>query len=163
MVILKFNPEIRTKLSYSVPVSYGDPQYEKKKMFSFSLYENNVIREIVFLQNRVVKHYFNQNQFLSTIENFDQSSKLVRAVNFELFEESDTRLKFREFLHFSEVGNHGILENQGNDQFYLGFHRVASYLGYKISAKFFGNNLSLFKEEHYFKEESGTPVLDKVF
>jgi hypothetical protein len=39
MTVLEYNSEIRTKTTYTVPILFGEPQYDKKKIFSYSIYD----------------------------------------------------------------------------------------------------------------------------
>ena len=163
MIILKFNSEIESKVCYNAPILYGDPQYDKKKIFSYSVYESRIIKEIIFGENRVIKYHFDIYDDLSRIEYFNSFGESIHAINIEKLEEDNNLLKFREFLFYEETGNIGILTKTDNEKFNLSFHRVESLLGHKVSASFFGNDISLFKEVQFFKEKTGTLILDKVY
>lgn len=164
MTILEFNSEIRTKTTYAVPVLFGEPQYDKKKILSYSIYDNNVINELKFKQNRLKKYFFDKTNFLSRIETYNKSSRLETRVNFELIEKKENNILFRHFFVNTEVGNHGRLEIQNEtNTSVLKFTRVNSFLGYKIQAHFIGNDISLFQEEHHFKYDKDQLFLESVY
>jgi hypothetical protein len=163
MITLEFNPNIRSKKTYKVPINLGEALYDKRKLFSYSIYEDNIIREFIFGENRVLKYIFDDTGFLRQIEKYSENGNQEYSTSFELLEKENQNIRFREYFRRSQAGNHGHLQfNQETKSFSLTFHRVNSYFGYKVEAIYLGNDLSLAIEEQYYKCETERPILENI-
>lgn len=150
---LEYNPNIISKTTFNVPVLFGDIQYSKRKLFSYSIYENEVIREIRFLSRKVLRYEYDKQRFLSKIKIYDENNG-IETFEFEFVERSGNHIEFRDWTPGNGNGNHGTLTSIDNGQQYeLKFHRVDSYLGYNIKANFKADKMGLFTEEQYFQRE----------
>lgn len=154
MTNLEFNQNIASKTTYSVPVLFGEPKYDNRKLYSYSIYEDNIVKEIRFHDKNIIKYYFDQDNFLSVIDTYNQNNELTRT-KIELIEKSDNKTIFRDSTPGNGDGNHGTFEFKNeNRDCELTFHRVNSFLGYNFKGLFKCNELGLFNEEQYFQGDS---------
>ena len=155
MTILTFDENIASKTTYHVPVLFGDPKYDDRKLFSYSIYEDKIVKEVRFAEKEVVIWHFDQSNFLSLIETYNESNQLLKT-KIEFIEKTDGKFIFRDWTPGNGDGNHGTLSFvNGRQNCELNFHRVDSFLGYHIKGVFKCNELGLFVEEKYYQWDLG--------
>lgn len=148
MTILELNPDIVSKTAFIIPTLFGELKYDKRRLFSYSIYESNIVKEVRFCDRKVIIYAFGENKFLSSINIYEGDKKY--KINIELIEKTETEIKFRDWSPGNGDGNHGTLEilDSGLTR-NLRFPRVDSFLGYKMKATFKCNDSGMFLEEHY--------------
>lgn len=162
MFNLIYDKNISKKISLEVPIRFGVEKGEDCTLFSYSIYENRKIREVRFNERIVVNYNFDNSLFLHSREVFDEFGTFVTGEKYELKEESDSILRFREYDKYSNVGNIGTIKKNENGEMSLSWHRVDSYMGYKVKATFHGESLGQILKEEYYRFDLPVETLTKV-
>jgi len=156
--MLFYNPNIRRKITYKRPLIFGKPQ--ERVLYSYSIFENLEVIEIVFDEKITNKYQYNiESKFLDSLRVYDRNNELKRKYFFDITKQEDNFLEFKEsyFKRDNQAGCYGKLlyetsGHKGNCN--LTFHRVDSFLGYKIKLKIFRNNCGDFSVEEYYSEKN---------
>lgn len=152
MTILEFNPKIRTKTTYQVPIIFGDIKYEQKKIFSYTIFNNKSASEIRFNTKNVFVYKFGEDNFLSELNEYKTEKELNKRTKFELISKEEKNIKFRDWTPGNGDGNHCSFEFDEDEKIWrFSFHRVDSFLGYQISGEVSLNKMGDFEEERYFQ------------
>jgi len=152
MTILEYNPKIRSKTTYLVPIYFGDKKHSQKKFFSYTIFVNKLAKEIRFDTKKVLIYKFGEDNFLSELREYTSENELERKIRFELISKEDGNIKFKDWTIENGDGNHCNFEfDDVNKTWKFSFHRVNSFLGYQISGEISLNKMGDFKEETYFQ------------
>ena len=163
---LILNRAIRSKTTMSAPILFGEPQYDKCNLFSYSIYGKGIISEVRFIEKRVVKHFFDIENRLINIEVYDQTNTLIIATKFEVRHITDSLILFHDWTNMGKTPNIGSLRYDPSDEIWkLSFNRRYSFLGYRTQGKIEVNTSHLMEKESYFTFDSLTKqhVLKKAF
>lgn len=155
MTILEYNPKIRSKTTYIVPMKFGEEKYSEKKIFSYTLFENKSAKEFRFDSNRILIYKFGENNFLSEIAEYKSETELERRTKFELIKKEELDIRFKDWTPENGDGNHCHFKFDEKEEIWkFSFHRVDSFLGYQIKGEISLNEMGDFKEERYFQSDS---------
>ncbi len=156
--MLFYNPNIRRKVTYKRSLIFGKPQ--ERVLYSYSIYEDFEVIEFVFDEKTTKKYQYNiESNFLDSLRVYNENNELNRKYFFDITKQDDIFLEFKEsyFKRDNQAGCFGKLEyeNSGREgNCNLTFHRVDSYLGYKIKLKIFRNDCGDFSVEEYYSEKN---------
>lgn len=167
--MLFYNPNIRRKITYKIPVIFDEEQEERKELYSYSVFtEDFKVKEIVFNERIINIYQYNQeNHFLDSLKVYNDLNEMIKRYYFDIVEKEDSIRSDRsdsiilEFLQSVYERNHnschGFLEIKDDSQgeyYKLSFHRVHSFLGYKIVLKLFKNENGDFIREEFYDSKS---------
>lgn len=176
--MLYYNPNIRRKISYKIPVIFDEEQKEKKELYSYSIFTDDFKEKEIFFNERKINVYeFNPKiNFLDSLKVFNEKNELLKRYFFDLVNKEDSNyvnrrdsiiLEFKESVY--QRGRnvcHGyfdqIEENQ-REYYRLSFHRVDSFLGHKVKLKLFKNMEGDFIREEFFKNDIFQFVLENKY
>ncbi len=155
MTILEYNPNVCSKTTYEVPVLFGVPRYEKRSLFSYSIYENNIVQEVRFKDRLVLKYYFDAANLLERIDRYDERNNLY-SMQFTNKEKADGLILIEQITLDRGANVRCVFKKDDvKEQWSLTFlGRVDSFLGNKISGVFNGVKDSTFQEERYFQRKT---------
>lgn len=166
-MILTLNSAIRSKTTYKAPVLFGEPQYDKCDLFSYSIYEKQLISEVRFSEREVIKHYFDSKNCLIKIEVYNHTNQLIKATRFEVRDISESgEIVFEDWTNGGKSPNIGMLLYVKSQNIWnLSFHRRYSFLGYRIQAKMELGKQGVVEKETYwtFDQPNKLHVLQNVF
>lgn len=155
MTILELKPEIRSKTTYSVPIIFGDIKYSQRKIFSYTIFKDKVGKEIRFDSKKILRYEFGENKFLSNLTEYTPQNEIERNIKFELISRDEDNIKFRDWTIKNGDGNHCQFElSESKSLWRFNFHRVNSFLGYRISGEISLNEMGDFKEERYYQYDT---------
>ncbi|MDD2305408.1 MAG: hypothetical protein PHP53_11975 [Prolixibacteraceae bacterium] len=167
--MLYYNPNIRRKTTYKIPVIFDEEQIEKKELHSFSIFtEDFKEKEIVFNEKKINVYEYNpKNNFLDSLKVFNENNEMIKRYYFDIVDKEDSHfvdrkdsiiLEFRESLYQRNRNVcYGYLELKDDNQVYhykLSFHRVDSFLGYKVKVKLFKNEEGDFIREEFYNSKN---------
>ena len=166
-MILTLNSAIRSKTTYKAPVLFGEPQYDKCDLFSYSIYEKQLISEVRFRGREVVKRYFDSKNYLIKIEVYNHANQLIKATRFEVRDISESgEIVFEDWTNGGKSPNIGMLLFVKSQNIWnLSFHRRNSFLGYRIQAKMEIGKHGVVEKETYwtFDQSNKLHVLQNAF
>lgn len=152
--MLFYNPNIRRRTTYKRQLVFGKPQ--ERKLYSYSIFDNFEIIELVFAEKTTKRFQYNiESKFLDSLREYDEKNELKRKYFFDIINKNECLIEFKEsFLkRDNQAGSRGrlIFEKSASlSKCYLSFHRVESFLGYRIKVKIDRNLYGDFIiEEHY--------------
>jgi hypothetical protein len=167
--MLYYNPNIRRKITYKIPVLFGAEQKEKKHLHSYSIFTDDFKeKEIVFNERRTYFYEYNpKKNFLDSLKIFNEFNELIRNIYFEIVEKENSNIVNREdsiILEFKHARRkwsdvcHGyfehMIDNYDREYIRLYFHRVNSFLGYKVVLKLFKNKEGDFVREEFYDSQN---------
>jgi len=163
--MLYYNPNIRRKITYKLPVLFDQVQVDKRELYSYSVFtEDFKEKEIVFNERKInVFQYNPEINFIESLKVYDQNSEMIKRYYFDIVAKENSNyvnrkdsiiLEFKESLHQRDRNVcHGyieLMENIQEEYYKLYFHRVSCFLGNKVKVKLFKNiEGDFFKEEFY--------------
>lgn len=176
--MLYYNPNIRRKITYKVPVIFDEEQKEKKELHSYSIFtEDFKEKEIVFDERRINIYEYNPEiSFLDSLKVFNENNELLKRYFFDIVDKEHSNyvnrkdsiiLEFKESIY--QRGRnvcHGYFERmeEKQEEYYrLYFHRVDSFLGNKVKLKLFKNMEGDFIREEFFKNDIFQFVLENKY
>lgn len=163
MDFLQLNVNIRTKITYHIPVVSGALKYENKKLFSYSIYEKHKIRELRFATNEVVIYSFDENKNLTRIDVYDKRNKLIKETKIQLTEGDGHEMVLKAWTDGANTPNIGTIVKMDEDTSMLTFSRVNTFLGYKSKVSMIKNKEGLVGETVHFEAgNSKKHEVDKV-
>lgn len=155
MTILEYNPKIRSKTTYFVPVNFGEKNYGQKRVFSYTIFNDKSAKEIRFDDKKVLIYKFGENSFLTELSEYKSENELERKTRFELINKEEKQIKFRDWTPENGDGNHCNFEFDEDEKIWkFSFQRVNSFLGYKISGEISLNKMGDFEEERYYQNDN---------
>ena len=169
--MLFYNPNIRRKITYKLPILFDEVQVEKKEIYSYSVFTDDYKeKEIVFKERKINVFQFNQeSNFMDSLKVYNEKNKLVIKHFFSKVDRKNSIMVNRPdsiIFEFKESNDpryfttcHGYLKyiNDNQREYYnLSFHRVRSYLGYKVNVKLFKNDEGDFYREEFYNSENET-------
>lgn len=166
MINLVLNNAIRSRTTYEIPVIYGKKQIDKKILFSYSIFRNNICEEVIFPDQSVAMHEYDKNEFIRISKTYNSHNKIVKSTIFEFKEKSEQGYLFIDRTLAGPSGNSAFFGiNEADSTWRLDFKRVDSFLGYKKRAKFQLNEDGDPIEESQYSYEinSSHPILERVF
>lgn len=167
--MLYYNPNVRRKITYKIPVLFGEEQKEKKHLHSYSIFTDDFKeKEIVFNMRQIYVYEYNpKKNFLDSLKIFNEINELIGRIYFDIVDKEDSNYVTRkdsiilEFKHAHRKWSnvcHGYVEhmidNYEQEYFRLYFHRVNSFLGYKVQVKLFKNKEGDFVREEYYDSQN---------
>ena len=160
MIVLEFNPKIKSKTTFEVPILYGTPQFDKKKLFSHTVFEDRKAKEVRFSLNEICVSDFDENNFITGRTIYLSDNTIKEKTIFKFEDKDEEKTSFRDSTPGNGGGNTGILRYLPDENIWrLSFGRVSSFLGYKKYVILTSNDAGDFiKEEHYTWEKK---VLEK--
>ncbi len=163
--MLFYNPNIRRKITYKIPVSLDEEQKEKEELHSYSVFTDDFKEKEIVFNDRIINVYqYNpKNYFLDSLKVYDELNEMIKRYYFDIVEKVDSIRADRidsiilEFVESVNQRNHnscyGFLEikddNKG-EYYKLSFNRVDSFLGYKKILKLFKNEVGDFIREEFY-------------
>ena len=153
--MLFYNPNIRRKITYKKTVIFGRPQ--ERKLYSYSIFENFEEIEFVFDEKITNKYQYNiETNFLDSLKVYGENNEMKKRYFFDITQQDSNILEFKEsfFQRDNKTGCYGKLvyesTEQENNYCNLTFHRVDSYLGYRIRLRITRNNNGDFSVEEFY-------------
>lgn len=151
-MILEYDPKIRSKTTFIVPINFGEKKYGQKRLFSYTVFEEGAAKEIQFDSKKVLIYKFSEDNFLSELYEYKSEKELEKKTKFELIKKEKQNIRFRDWTPGNGDGNHCSFEFDNNDKLWrFSFHRAYSFLGYRISGEISLNTMGDFLEERYFQ------------
>ena len=149
--MLLYNPNIRRKTTFKIPIIFGKETPSKKQLYSYSIFKIDFeITEIVFETKQILVYKYNPiSLFLDSLEVYNENNERVKRYYFDIVKNDFEMIEFKE-SYFERDKNvcRGYLEKNGNYH-KLSFHRVDSFLGYRKIINLFKNNFGDYiREEH---------------
>ena len=92
MINLVLNKEIRSRTTYEIPVLFGNPQMNKKKLYSYSVFNESICDEIIFDDKSVAKHIYDSNCFLKSSIMYNSENVIVKSLQFEFLDKDEKEL-----------------------------------------------------------------------
>ncbi|MEI8205040.1 MAG: hypothetical protein WCH34_18625 [Bacteroidota bacterium] len=156
--MLFYNPNIRRKTTYKRLVVFGKPQ--ERKLYSYSFFENFQEIELVFDEKITKRFEFNpMTNFLDSLHIYEVNEKFKNRFYFDITLQDNNILEFKEsfFERNKQARCKGRLVCETNNQknnCILSFHRVDSYLGYRIKLKIKRNGVGDFSVEEFYDSKT---------
>ncbi len=166
MINLVLNKAIRSRTTYEIPVLFGNKQMDKKTLFSYSKFMNNICEEVIFPDKNVAIHEYDKNEFIRSTKIYNSHNEIVKSTIFEFKEKNEQGYFFIDRTLAGPSGNSAFFGiNEADSTWSLYFNRVDSFLGYKKKAKFqFNEDGDPIEESQYSYEiNSSHPILERVF
>lgn len=174
--MLYYNPNIRRKITYKLPVLFGEVEVEKKVLNSYSIFTNDFKETKIDFDEKKINvyeyiEYKPEINLLETLTVYDENNKMIKKLFFDIVEKKNSIFLNRpdsiilEFKYSSDKGDlygkgiHGHIEhnNDSKGDFYiLRFHRVNSFLGHKVEVKLFKNTEGDFIREEFYDSKNDT-------
>ena len=125
MINLVLNKDIRSRTTYEIPVLFGNPQMDQKKLYSYSIFSENTCEEVIFIDKTVAKHVYDINNFLKSTTVYNSENKIVRSDKFEFTEKIEKGYDFIDRSLCGTVGNSARYCYSDDEKFWkLNFNRV---------------------------------------
>lgn len=166
--MLFYNPNIRRKTTYKRLPLFGE--LKDRNLYSYSIYDDYEVKEILFDEKKVKCYKYNrQNAFLDSLEIYNEKNEMERRYYFDITANGPNQLEFKEssFKRTPQVGCRGKLLKSSVElgESVLTFHRVDSFLGYRIKLNISENKNGDYLEEAYFdiKQDKLLYVLENEF
>lgn len=163
--MLFYNKNIRRKVTYKLPVIFDEVQVEKRELYSYSIFSDDFKeKEVLFSERKINIYQYNpETQFVDTLKIYDEYGDMVKRYSFSLicFEDSNLVTNRDSLVHIFKhspvnlnknvcLGYIDLINESDLEYFRLRFHRVDSFLGYKVEVKYHKNSEGdFFKEEYY--------------
>ncbi|MDP3453190.1 MAG: hypothetical protein Q8R90_09570 [Bacteroidales bacterium] len=166
MINLVLNTEIRSRTTYEIPVLFGNPQMNKKKLYSYSVFNESVCDEIIFDDKSVAKHIYDSNCFLKSSIMYNSENVIVKSLKFEFLDKDEKGFNFIDWTPGGMTGNNArYYYDDSEKNWKLMFRRVDTFLGYKVFAVFKVNEKNDPIEESYLKSnfKDFDPILERLF
>lgn len=165
--MLFYNRNIRRKTTYKIPVLFDEILYEKKEVYSYSIFTEEFREREIFFDEKLVYlfEYNPQTNFANSLIIYDEKGEIKVRYFFDIIDKKDSKyihmndsliLEFKESYNFKDKNVvHGYFEKIDNKHTKLFFGRVQSYLGYKLSLNLLKNEEGDFVREEYYDSETG--------
>lgn len=151
MTHIEINPKIKSKTTFNVPVLFGAPQPEKKKLFSYTIFDKKIAKEIRFASSEVYIYKFDKNNFIKEITVYNSDNTIKSKTKFEFTSKEEGVIKFLDWTPGGRTANKATLKYSSDKGCWkLTFHRVSTFIGYKKYGLYTTNELGDFSEEKYY-------------
>jgi hypothetical protein len=171
--MLFYNPIIRRKITYKLPVLFGEVQVEKKVLYSYSIFTNEFKeREIVFDERKInIYEYKPEINFIETLTVYDENNKMIKKLFFDIVEKKNSIIVHSPdpiIIEFKESSSKGdrygngmhsyiVTKNDSQGVFYILYsNKINSLLGIKVKVKLFKNTEGDFIREEFYDSKNDT-------
>ncbi|MEA4868812.1 hypothetical protein SDC9_88031 [bioreactor metagenome] len=166
MINLKINNNISARETWSVPILFGDPVFENKHLYSYSVFTGNMCKEIIFQERVIAKHEYDSDNFLKKTSLYDYENNLIKSTDFSLMNSFEGGYEFVDWTPGGAIGNPGSYSERGDGRWRVCFRRSESFLGNNMLAEMVLNEFKDPIEEFHYKSQSnnkGSSNLESLF